>query len=94
MNPTLKAFFPDFKDISVDEINQRNSHPRRLMAAIENSVNSLNDVETFTEYVTELGRRHSRYSLKPTKADVSIFMTKDYLCKDSVVIKAHRRGEC
>ena len=72
MNPTLKASFPDFKDISVDEINQRNSHPRRLMAAIENSVNSLNDVEIFTEYVTELGRRHSRYSLKPTKAYVSI----------------------
>ena len=71
MNPNLKARFPDFKDISVDEINRTNGHPRRLMAAIENSVNSLDDAETFAGYVLELGRRHAQHNFKPTKSQVS-----------------------
>ncbi|KAJ7363648.1 hypothetical protein OS493_009810 [Desmophyllum pertusum] len=68
MNPYLKARFTDFKDISVDEINKSNGHPRRLMAAIENSVTSLDDAETFAGYVLELGRRHARLNFKPSKA--------------------------
>ena len=72
MNPSLKDRFTDFKDISVEEINKSNDHPRRLMAAIENSVKSLEDVETFSEYALELGRRHARHSYKPTKSNVSI----------------------
>ena len=70
-NPGLKSRFTDFKDISVDQINKSNVHPKRLVAAIENSVNSLNDVEIFSEYVLELGRRHAKLNLKPTKSQVN-----------------------
>lgn len=72
MNPNVKARFHAFKDISVDEINKRNEHPRRLMAAIENSVSSLHDPEAFSGYVLELGRRHARLNYKPSKSNVRI----------------------
>ena len=72
MNLNLKARFREFKDISVDEINKSNDHPRRLMAAIENSVSALNDSETFAGYVLELGRRHARLNFKPSKSHVRI----------------------
>lgn len=68
MNPNLKTRFTEFKEISVDEINKSNGHPRRLMAAIENSVSSLEDPETFAGYVLELGRRHTRLHFKPSKS--------------------------
>ena len=70
MNPKLKSSFTSFKDISVDDINKSNDHPRRLMAAIENSVSSLDDPETFAGYVLELGRRHARLKFKPSKSHV------------------------
>ena len=72
MNPKLKSSFTSFKDISVDDINRSNDHPRRLMAAIENSVSSLDDPETFAGYVLELGRRHARLKFKPSKSHVRI----------------------
>ena len=73
MNPSFKDRFTEFKGISVDDINKSNAHPRRLMAAVENSVKSLEDGETFSGYILELGRRHARHSVKPTKSNVSIF---------------------
>ncbi|XP_058967106.1 cytoglobin-2-like [Pocillopora verrucosa] len=68
MNPDIKSRFTEFKEISIDEINKSNGHPRRLMAAIENSIGSLDDPETFAGYVLELGRRHIRLRSKPTKS--------------------------
>jgi len=73
MNPKLKSSFPSFKNISVDDINKSNGHPRRLMAAIENSVTSLDDPGTFAGYVLELGRRHARLKFKPSKSHVRIY---------------------
>lgn len=70
MNPDIKSRFTEFKEISIDEINKSNGHPRRLMAAIENSIGSLDDPETFAGYVLELGRRHIRLRSKPTKSHV------------------------
>ena len=72
MNPSLKTTFSDFKDISVEKINKSNSHPRRLMAAIENSVTALDDTETFTSYMMEMGRRHARMNIKPSKSHVTV----------------------
>jgi len=72
MNPKLKSSFSSFKNISVDDINKSNDHPRRLMAAIENSVSSLDDPETFAGYVLELGRRHARLKFKLSKSHVRI----------------------
>ena len=43
------------------------------MAAIENSVSSLDDPETFAGYVLELGRRHARLKFKPCKSHVRIY---------------------
>lgn len=68
MNPDIKSRFTEFKEISIEEINKNNGHPRRLMAAIENSIGSLYDPETFAGYVLELGRRHVRLRFKPTKS--------------------------
>lgn len=70
-NPGMKSRFTDFKDISVDQINKSTAHPKRLVAAIENCVNSMDDVETFSAYVLELGRRHAKLNLKPTKSQVN-----------------------
>lgn len=70
MNPDIKSRFTEFKEISIDEINKSNGHPRRLMTAIENSIGSLDDPETFAGYVLELGRRHIRLRSKPTKSHV------------------------
>lgn len=70
MNPDIKSRFTEFKEISIDEINKSNGHPRRLMAATENSIGSLDDPETFAGYVLELGRRHIRLRSKPTKSHV------------------------
>lgn len=87
MNPKVKSNFTNFKDISINEINRSNDHPRRLVAAIENSVSSLDDPETFAGYVLELGRRHARLKFKPSKSQVRIYYYIDYTCE----IKAQRR---
>ena len=70
-NPSLKSRFSDFKSIAIDEINKSNTHPKRLVAAIENCVISLDDMETFAEYVLELGRRHAYLNSKPTMLQVT-----------------------
>ncbi|KAL9969208.1 hypothetical protein ACROYT_G021398 [Oculina patagonica] len=92
MNPHLKARFHEFKDISVEQINKSNDHPRRLMAAIENSVTSLNDPETFAGYVLELGRRHARLNLKPSKSNF-IDLRKAFICTIQEFLASHWRSE-
>ena len=69
--PTFKSLFPEFKDIPLHKVNKRNVHVKRLVAALEKTVSSLDDVETFPRYLFELGRRHADLRIKPTKSQVS-----------------------
>lgn len=65
--PDYKLRFTEFKNIvSLDEISTRSVHVKRMLAALENSVSSLDDGETFSEYALELGRRHAALNVKPT----------------------------
>ena len=80
----MKSRFTDLKYISVDQINKSTAHPKRLVAAIENSVNSLDDVETFSAYVLELGRRHAKLNLKPTKSQVNS-STRNRVLKNNLI---------
>ncbi|XP_068697893.1 globin-like [Montipora foliosa] len=66
--PTFKSLFPEFKDIPLHKVNKRNVHVKRLVAALEKTVSSLDDVETFQRYLFELGRRHADLRIKPTKS--------------------------
>ena len=42
------------------------------MKAVENAVSALDDAESFSAYLDELGRRHKTRPLKPTYLDVSL----------------------
>lgn len=41
------------------------------MKAVENAVSALDDAESFSAYLDELGRRHKERALKPTHLEVS-----------------------
>ena len=70
--PDYKLRFTEFKNIaSLDQISTRSVHVKRMLAALENSVSSLDDGETFSEYALELGRRHAALNVKPTTSQVN-----------------------
>ena len=74
MNPEYQKLFPEFKSVAPDDLEKTNAlygHVKRVMKAVENAVSSMNDVETFTAYLEELGRRHGTPTLKPSYLDVS-----------------------
>ena len=67
--------FPEFRDISLTDLEQRQrlrGHTERVMRTIENSVNAVDDPDSLNEYLVELGRRHVMRSVKPSVGDVSI----------------------
>ncbi|XP_046860155.1 neuroglobin-like [Xenia sp. Carnegie-2017] len=65
----MQNLFPEFRgqgNVDVlEETKFLNGHSRRLMTAVENSVNSLNDFQSCSTYLQELGRRHKSRKLKP-----------------------------
>lgn len=75
----MQNLFPEFRDAgSVEKLESTtflNGHAKRLMTAVENAVISMNDPETFTTYLQELGRRHKLRKLKPHYLEVSRCIT-------------------
>lgn len=73
--PEMQNLFPEFRGQgSVEKLETTkflNGHSRRLMTAVENSVSSLNDFESCSTYLQELGRRHKIRKLKPHYLEVS-----------------------
>ena len=72
MNPNLKPRFTEFRGIIVTDMNRGNCHAKILMTAIENVVSSLDDPEILASYMLEIGKRHARLDLKPSKSHVRI----------------------
>ena len=66
LNPDLQDTFPSFGGVALDELMNSRSlflHSKRLMAAIESAVSSLDDGQEFTEYLIDLGERHLAKSI-------------------------------
>ena len=66
MNPDLQDTFPTFRGVALDELMNSRSlflHSKRLMAAIESAISSLDDGQEFLEYLTNLGQRHIAISI-------------------------------
>ncbi|XP_068753174.1 neuroglobin-like [Montipora capricornis] len=67
--------FPEFRDISLTDLEQRQrlrGHTERVMRTIENSVNAVDDPDSLNEYLVELGRRHVMRSVKPSVGDLHL----------------------
>lgn len=65
-HPNIQDTFPTFKGVSLDELMNSRSlylHAKRVMAAVENAINSLDDGEVLTESLTSLGQRHQAWSV-------------------------------
>lgn len=85
-NPEYQRLFPEFKDVPPSELAKTNAlygHAKRVMKAVENAVSALDDSESFSAYLEELGRRHKTRFLKPTYLDsmqeALMFVLKDLL---------------
>lgn len=66
LNPDLQDTFPSFKGVALDELMNSRSlflHSKRLMAAVDNAIASLDDGQEFIEYLTSLGERHIAISI-------------------------------
>ncbi|PFX30557.1 globin-1-like isoform X2 [Stylophora pistillata] len=71
-NPEYQRLFPEFKDVPPSELEKTNAlygHAKRVMKAVENAVSALDDSESFSAYLEELGRRHKTRALKPMYLD-------------------------
>lgn len=76
MKPDLPKLFPELKSINSGQLDASNTvfgHAERVMRAVENAVSALDDAESFTAYLEELGRRHKVRALKPDYLEVSFF---------------------
>lgn len=73
-NPEYKRLFPEFKGLSLSDIEKTKDlygHAKRVMKALENAVSAMDDAENFAAYLEELGRRHKDRPTKPLHLDVS-----------------------
>ncbi|KAJ7380385.1 hypothetical protein OS493_008841 [Desmophyllum pertusum] len=61
MHPNIQDTFPTFKGVRLDELMNSRSlylHAKRVMAAVENAISALDDMEVLVESLTRLGQRH------------------------------------
>ncbi|XP_031556223.1 neuroglobin-like [Actinia tenebrosa] len=73
LNPNLQSTFPAFKGLELKDILNSRSlylHAKRVMNAMENAVSSLNDSETFTCYLANLGDRHLPWNIQRQHFDI------------------------
>ncbi|KAJ7380380.1 hypothetical protein OS493_008832 [Desmophyllum pertusum] len=88
-NPEYQRLFPEFRDVPPGELEKTNAlygHAKRVMKAVENAVSALDDAESFSAYLDELGRRHKTRPLKPTYLDsmqVALMVTLQDLLQSS-----------
>ena len=66
--------FTEFKEVKLEELSRTrelHGHTERVMRAVENCVNAMDDPDTLRAYLMELGRRHVYRSAKPSVENVS-----------------------
>ena len=67
--------FAEFREVKLEELartRELHGHTERVMRAVENCVNAMDDPDSLRAYLTELGRRHVYRSVKPTVSNVSM----------------------
>ena len=73
-DPSLQNMFSEFRELKLEELKRTrelHGHTERVMRAVENSVNAMDDPDSLRAYLTELGRRHVYRSAKPSVGNVS-----------------------
>lgn len=77
-DPGLQNMFTEFREIRIEELartRELHGHTERVMRAVENCVNVMDDPDSLKAYLTELGRRHVYRSAKPSVQNVSAFIS-------------------
>ena len=73
-DPGLQNMFAEFREVKLEELartRELHGHTERVMRAVENCVNAMDDPDSLRAYLTELGRRHVYRSAKPSVGNVS-----------------------
>lgn len=76
-HPNIQDTFPSFKGVTLDEMMNSRSlylHAKRVMAAVEQTICSLDDAEVLIETLTKLGRRHQPWSINEEHFKVNTFI--------------------
>ena len=95
-NPEYQRLFPEFKDVPPEELEKTNAlygHAKRVMKAVENAVSALDDAESFSAYLEELGRRHKTRALKPTYLEVSTVNREKWFKSPVNINEANKQAE-
>ena len=78
--------FSEFKEVKLEELartRELHGHTERVMRAVENCVNAMDDPDSLKAYLMELGRRHVYRSAKPTVGNVSmafLSLERQFIC--------------
>lgn len=84
--------FAEFREVKLEELVQTrelHGHTERVMRAVENCVNAMDDPDSLRAYLTELGRRHVYRSVKPTVSNVSMAFNAFSPRSDQDIISPH-----
>ncbi|RMX53237.1 hypothetical protein pdam_00023991 [Pocillopora damicornis] len=74
-DPGLQNMFAEFREVKLEELartRELHGHTERVMRAVENCVNAMDDPDSLRAYLTELGRRHVYRSVKPTVSNLHL----------------------
>ncbi|XP_078372519.1 cytoglobin-1-like [Oculina patagonica] len=67
--------FTEFRELKIEELartRELHGHTERVMRAVENCVNAMDDPDSLKAYLTELGRRHVYRSAKPSVGNLHL----------------------
>ncbi|KAL9968753.1 hypothetical protein ACROYT_G020873 [Oculina patagonica] len=74
-DPALQNMFTEFRELKIEELartRELHGHTERVMRAVENCVNAMDDPDSLKAYLTELGRRHVYRSAKPSVGNLHL----------------------
>ncbi|XP_020622768.1 hemoglobin subunit pi-like [Orbicella faveolata] len=74
-DPGLQNMFAEFREVKLEELartRELHGHTERVMRAVENCVNAMDDPDSLRAYLMELGRRHVYRSAKPSVGNLHL----------------------
>lgn len=72
-HPEVQESFMPFKDVSTTELEYNailRSHALRVMGTVDKCISRLGSKDKLVELMTELGKRHQNYTVKPEYIDL------------------------
>ena len=94
-DPGLQNMFVEFREVKLEELartRELHGHTERVMRAVENCVNAMDDPDSLRAYLTELGRRHVYRSAKPSVGNVSTTAHRHFVCACAKGIEFYEFG--